>query len=175
MVAAEEKGRVGPQLYYSAGTLTEAILYAGMAATQKKNGIVTDGSRALAWFLKAFALVDLNRGDEALPALNQALALAPMNAQYLAERAEWYKARHRWDDAFRDFESASSAAELAPDDRKATFKGRALRGMAFVKVEQGDLGAAEKYLKQALKLNPADERARTDLADVGQRRLQGKR
>lgn len=153
-------------VYFSAQSMPETLIYATMASAVKKNGVVTNGTWGTAYFLKGFALIDLNRGDEALPWLEKAVALAPMNAQYLAERAEWYKSRRKWNKALADFENARSGARLAPDDAKVAWEGRAIRGLAFVKIEQGKYDEAEKLLNEALRLNPADQRARADLAEL---------
>lgn len=153
-------------VYFSAQSMPETLIYATMASAVKKNGVVTNGTWGTAYFLKGFALIDLNRGDEALPWLEKAVALAPMNAQYLAERAEWYKSRRKWNKALTDFENARSGASIAPDDVKVAWEGRAIRGLAFVKIEQGKYDEAEKLLNEALRLNPADQRARADLAEL---------
>lgn len=176
VIAAEEQAhRDAKTLYFSARSTTEAIFYSALAMVTHKPTIVTNDVWADAYFLKGYALVDLQRSDEAGPLFKRALELAPKNAQIQAELAEWHKSRREWPAAFDAYEEAAANAEFSPDDARSFEKGRALRGMAFVKVEQGDLDAAEKYLKEALKLNPADERARTDLVDVGQRRLLVKR
>jgi tetratricopeptide (TPR) repeat protein len=151
------------QQYFSARSLTEAVIYSTLAAAQKRNSMILDDSWAYAHFLKGFALIDLGRADEAKPHLDKAIALAPMNAQFLAERGEWHKTRKDWPNAYADFESASTAAEFSPDASKMAEKGRALRGMAFARIEQGQLKEAEKLLKQALKLNPNDDGARSEL------------
>ena len=153
-------------VYFSAQSLAETLVYATMANAVKKNGIVTNGTWGIAYFLKGFALIDLKRGDEALPWLEKAVAMSPMNAQYLAERAEWYKLRRQWKKALTDFESARSGAYLAPDDAKVSWEGRAIRGIAFVKIEQGKFDDAERLLGEALRLNPDDQRARADLAEL---------
>lgn len=164
VIAAEEASHKGEiRMTFAARSMTEALLYSGMAATQKKSAIVLNDTWALGYFLKGFALVDLNRGDEAKTWFDKAIALAPMNAQFLAERGEWHKNRKDWGSAYADFESASTAAEFSPDDVKTIEKGRALRGMAFVRIEQGELREAEKLLKQALKLDPKDAGARNEL------------
>lgn len=164
-VIADEESRHQDQSqqYFSARSLTEAIIYSTLAATQKQNSSVLDDSWAYAHFLKGFALIDLGRPDEAKPHFDKAIALAPMNAQFLAERGEWHKTRKDWPNAYADFESASSASEFSPEDAKKAEKGRALRGMAFVRIEQGELKDAEKLLKQALKLNSDDAGARSEL------------
>lgn len=150
-------------LRFSARSMMEAIMYGALAATQKKSSIVLDGTWSTAYFLKGFALVDLDRASEAKAEFDKAIGLAPMNAQFLAERGEWHKNRKDWGSAYVDFESASTAAEFSPDESKTAEKGRALRGMAYVRIEQGQLKEAEKLLKQALKLNPNDAGARSEL------------
>lgn len=154
------------KVYFSAQSMAETLLYATMASAVKKNAIVLNGTGGTAYFLKAFALVDLNRGDQALTWLDKAIGLSPMNAQFLAERAEWYKSRRQWKKAFADFETARSSADLAPDDVRVAWQGRAIRDMAFVKVEQGKFGDAGRLLNEALRLNPSDQRARADLAEL---------
>ena len=157
-------------IFYSSPNLAESLIYATLAGMQKKKGVVLDGTWSTANFLKGFALVDLNRGDEAIRWFDKAVALAPMNSQYLAERAEWYKSRRDWKKAFKGFEEARSWASLADDEVKVDWESRAIRGMAFVRIEQGKLGEAERLLSEALKLNPSDKRAREELELVGSMR-----
>jgi tetratricopeptide (TPR) repeat protein len=150
-------------IHFSARSLGEGLIYATLAGAAKKNGVVLNGDWALAYFLKGFALIDLNRSDEAIKWLDKAVALAPMNTQVLAERAEWYKSRRDWKKAYREFESARSAAGFTDEDSKVFEEGRAIRGMAFVRIEQNKLDEAERLLGEALKLDPSDKRAREEL------------
>lgn len=171
IIALEERRSTVPQtIYYSARSLAEALVYAALADKQGRNSVVYNGDWATAYFLKGFALVDLERPDEAKAMFDRALELAPMNAHILAERAEWHKSRRDWASALADFEAAQSAAEFAPEDSKVDETGRALRGIAFVKVEQGEFDAAIAIIKQALKLNPADSKAREELDYIAKNR-----
>jgi tetratricopeptide (TPR) repeat protein len=167
-VIADEESRHkdDAQLYFSARSLVEAIVYSGLAGSQNKSSTILDDSWAYGHFLKGFALVDLGRADEAKPEFDRAIGLAPMNAQFLAERAEWHKNRKDWSNAYADFESASTASEFSPDGTKKFEKGRALRGMAFVRIGRGEWKEAERLLKQALKLNRNDIKAREELEYV---------
>jgi tetratricopeptide (TPR) repeat protein len=148
---------------YSSRSQVEAILYAGLAGSQKKSALILDGTWSSAYFLKGFALIDLNRSDEAKALFDKAIAMAPMNSHYLGERAEWYKSRKDWQKAYADFSEAESAAEFSPDDMKSFDKRRAWRGMAFIRTDQGKLDEAEKLLRQCLALDPTDANAQHEI------------
>jgi tetratricopeptide (TPR) repeat protein len=164
VIAAEEsRYRDEKRLIFSARSMTEAILYAGMGAAQKKSAVVLDRTWSAAYFAKGFALVDLNRADEAKTYFDKALNLAPMNAQFLAERAEWFKSRKDWDKAYADFEAAASAANFSPDDARSFEQRRAWRGMAFARTEQGKLDEARQLLNKCLKLDPSDDKCKREL------------
>lgn len=164
IIERAEKAHAGEKRQiFSASSMTETFLYATLAAAAKKDAIVVDDTWGMAHFLKGFALVDLDRADDAKAQLDRAIELAPMNAQFLSERGEWHKNRRDWAKAYADFESASTAAEFSPDDIKKSHKARALRGMGFVKIEQRDLKSAEKLFKQSLKLEPNNANARSEL------------
>lgn len=150
--------------YYSARSTTEAVLYsAGAMIVNAKKVIVTDRNWGDAYFLKGFALIDGNRPDEAIRWLDKAVTLSPRNAHYLNERAEWFKSRRDWDRAFREFQTALGATDFSDADVQIAERTRALRGMAFSRVEQRRLGEAKTYLDQALKLDPNDQKARSEL------------
>ena len=51
-------------MVFSASNLPQAIYYSGLSAAVKRNGVVLDGDWAFAYFLKGFALIDLNRLDD---------------------------------------------------------------------------------------------------------------
>jgi tetratricopeptide (TPR) repeat protein len=168
IIADAEKQYAGEtRLVFAARFPPEALMYAMMGATQKKEAIVIDETWPTAHFLKGFALIDLRRADEAKPHFDKAIVLSPANPQFLAERGEWFKNREDWASAYADFESALGGAGLSPDEElNKAEKGRALRGMAFVRIEQGNLKEAEKLLRQALKLNPSDAKAKNELTYI---------
>src|SRR5688500_8784451 len=99
---------------YCAGSPEESLAYMVMAASDGKDAVVIDRQWCMALFLKGFALIDLQRSDEARPFLEQAVAMAPMNSQFLSELGEWHKGRREWEPAFALFEKALDAAAVSP-------------------------------------------------------------
>jgi tetratricopeptide (TPR) repeat protein len=170
IIAAEEsRNRNENRLIFSARSTEEALLYAMIGATQKKSAVVLDGTWSAAYFGKGFALVDLNRPDEAKAYFDKAIALAPMNAQFLAERGEWYKSHKDWANAYKDFETASDAANFAPENAKSFEQRRAWRGMAYARTEQGKLDEARQLLQKCLKLDASDDKCQHELDYVNGR------
>jgi tetratricopeptide (TPR) repeat protein len=163
IAAEQDRNRDEKRLLFSARSTVEALLYAGMGAAQKKSAVVLDGTWSAAYFGKGFALIDLGRPDEAKGWFDKAIALAPMNAQFLAERGEWFKSRKDWASAYADFEAASTAAEFAPDEAKSFEQRRAWRGMAFARTEQGRLDEARQLLQKCLKLDATDDKCKREL------------
>jgi len=150
-------------MVFSASNLSQTIYYSGLSAALKKSGVVLDADWGFAYFLKGFALIDLNRSDDAFPYLDKAVALSPGDAQFLAERGEWYKTHKQWDKAFADFKAAADASAFSDESEKAKHKARGLRGMAYVLVEKHDLDGAEKLYKQSLEVEPGNAGAMSEL------------
>jgi tetratricopeptide (TPR) repeat protein len=174
LIAAQEKRRQGDTRdVYCARSPAEILLYSGRAAQAKKPAIVLGEPACYSIFMKGFALVDLKRSDEAKPYFERAVAMAPSNAQFIAELAEWYKNRRDWDTAYALFQRAEAAAALSPKDTETFERTRAMRGQAFVLVERGKLDEAEKLYRACLKLNPDDERSKQELQYIAEQR--GKR
>jgi Flp pilus assembly protein TadD len=156
---------------YCAHSPAETLMYTGMAAQAGKGAVVLDPTWCMAIFLKGFALIDLNRPDEAKPLFDRAVEMAPMNSQFLSELAEWHKVRREWGTAFTLFERSSAASELSNEENRIAHKGRALRGMGFVLIEQGKLDEAERLFHQALELDPNDASAKNELQYIEEQRL----
>jgi tetratricopeptide (TPR) repeat protein len=172
VIAAEEAAHKGEtRLIYCAGSVAEGVMYAGLATQQKRSALVLNGDWSQAIFLKGFALIDLNRPDEAKPLFDRALALSPLNAQFLGETGEWHKIRHEWDKAYDYFRRGTDNAFLMPTEvEQKFFKRRGLRGMGFVLIEQGRLDEAEAKYREALAIDPDDAAAKQELQYIAEQR-----
>lgn len=171
LIVRQEKNRASEtrQVYCARG-LTETLLYTGAAAQEKKGIVVLHRSACYTLFLKGFALIDLKRSDEAKAYFDRALAMAPSNAHFLGELAEWHKSRRDWDAAFALFQRAEAASAFSPPDSETFDKSRAMRGQAFILVERGKLDEAEKLYRACLKLDPDDRKSKAELQYIAEQR-----
>jgi tetratricopeptide (TPR) repeat protein len=171
LIAAQQRERADDdRTAFCARSPVEASYYAGQAAQQKKRVVVLPQSSCYSIFLKGFALIDLNRSDEAKAYLERAVAMAPSNSHFLGELGEWYKNRHDLDQAWTYFTRASDASEMSPPERKTFDKTRALRGQGWILVERGKLDEAEQLYRRCLELNPDDSHAKSELEYIAQQR-----
>lgn len=174
IIANKEKAHVAEKRQiYCARSLPEVLLYMAMAAQAKTEAVAIGEAWATAIYLKAFALIDMGKADDAKPLLDKALSLSPMNSQFLSERAEWYRTHGDAQAAYAGFQQASEAARFSPDAAQSFEKRRALRGMAFILTDQGKLDEAESLYRACLKLDPTDAHAKSELEYIrGQRAKQ---
>ena len=171
IIAAQAAAHAGEQRpIYCAYTPGEVADYAFLGLLTGKGALVLDDQWCMALFLKGYALIDLDRSEEARPFLEQALAMAPGNSQFLSELGEWHKVRRNWDRAFAYFQEAARTADQSPEQIRLGHKTRALRGMGYVLIEQGKLDEAERIFRQCLDLNPNDEGAKTELEYIRRQR-----
>jgi Flp pilus assembly protein TadD len=174
LIATQEAQRTKEtRQIYCARTPAESLLYLATAANEKKAAIVLPQSACYSIFLRGYALIDLNRSDEAKPWLERAIAMAPSNAQFINELGEWYKNRRDWNTASSLYQRADGAAALSPQDRQTSDKARAMRGMAFVLIERGKLDEADRLYRACLKLNPNDDAAKRGLQYIADGRKGG--
>lgn len=166
----------GPTRWYVARDTAESLAYSILATTalegsgQTTAQVLTGVAWADAYFVKAWALVELRRLDEAREALDRALQLAPWSAENLIERAEVSKLERKWNEAMEDFVAAEEFSTFSPEHEQKAVKGQAMRGQAFVHVELGAFDAAERVLKACLELDPDDQKAKDELAYIAKQR-----
>ncbi|HEX4629583.1 MAG TPA: tetratricopeptide repeat protein [Chthoniobacterales bacterium] len=150
----------------SLGYLLQAAANADKGKPGKKDAIVLSSTWASAYFLKGYALQELNRIADAKSALMEALELSPSSSLYLSELGSVYKLEKNWKEAKKAFDAAEEHAALSPDELKATELGLARRGQGYVLVELGQLAEAEKKYLQCLKDDPTDKKAAAELEYV---------
>ncbi|MFZ6746709.1 tetratricopeptide repeat protein [Undibacterium sp. JH2W] len=164
----EDKYRDSKQTIFCARSPTEALAYLLEAANQAKgSAMVLSANWADAYYLKAYVLVSLGQFAQARSVLAHAIALSPANFQYQAELGHIYQQEKNWDLALSSFQLAETNARTysAPATHNAEIA-QAMRGKAYVLVEQGKLDEAEQVYLQCLELDKNDVRARNELTYV---------
>jgi tetratricopeptide (TPR) repeat protein len=171
LIADQERQRRGEtRQVYCARSPAESLLYTVEAANAKKRAVVLAENACYSLFLKGFALIDLNRSDEARAWLERAEAMAPSNAHFLGELAEWHKNRKDWATSRALFQRAVEASSLSPENRRVFDKSRGLRGLGYILIEEGKYDAAERLYRQCLALDPNDAKAKQQLDYIASQR-----
>jgi tetratricopeptide (TPR) repeat protein len=149
---------------YCTRTSAESLAYL-LEASSKTNAAITIGPEwAAAYFMKAYALIDLGRVSEARTNLTRALELSPSNSQYQSELAHLYQTEKNWVESQKLFGRAEECARaFSPDEAKVLELTRALRGQGYNLVEMGKPGEAEMKYRECLKLDPNDRVAQEEL------------
>ena len=120
---------------------------------------------------KGFVLIDLGRSSEAGQYLARSVEMAPMNAHFINEYAEWYKPQRQWQNSYKLFERAWQTVDRDVKGPERKVAARALRGMAFNQIEMGDLDQAEHFLKLSLDYEPeAAAKVKGELDYIAQQR-----
>jgi tetratricopeptide (TPR) repeat protein len=149
---------------YSAQNQVQMIIYVALPDENHVGTEVVDGTWADAYLLKAYALTELGKVKEAQDALNSAIALSPMNSQYLSELAYTYQQTKDCDKSIATYEQAASMAELGSTEATKTADlTRAWRGKGFCLVEQGNLKEAEEMYEKSLSLDPNDSKSKGEI------------
>ncbi len=160
-------------LVYSARSGPETLAYALNGHKKNTPARVYGAEWGRAYFLRGFALVDLDRIPEAKAAYDAAIALSPRNSQYLSERGHILALERDWPGSLQAFDEALRAVELTPPALHTGEQARALRGMAFAQVELGNLDAAKALHERVLRIEPANPISLNELRYI--RDLEAKR
>ena len=167
--------------WYVARSTQESLLYLVSATVGAEKGrdqrnatVVTSVAWPDAYYLKAYALVEMGDLDHGKVPLERALALMPRNSQYLSELGNIYQADKNWPKAMQDYTDAEATSEFSYPHVKLRDKTRAKRGIAFVLVELGKLDEAEKQYRECLALDPNDSHSPQELEYIRLLRLEKK-
>jgi Flp pilus assembly protein TadD len=156
---------------YCARTSAETLAYLLEAASKTNNAVAIGPEWATAYFMKAYALIDLGRASEARTNLTRALELSPSNSQYLSELAHLYQTQKNWAQSQKLFVRAEECARtFSPDKAKVQELTRALRGQGYNLVEMGKLDEAEAKYRECLKLDQNDRAALDELKYIKTRK-----
>jgi tetratricopeptide (TPR) repeat protein len=162
---------------YASHSTTETAAYTAKVAKENEGAakplrmVTVDGAWTDALVLKARALVQLKRVNEALSALNQATILSPAYPPVWLEMGSIFQEQKDWEKSFRAYKTAENYAGAIEDKTKqAQSLASALRGQAVAMIELGRLDDAETLYKRCLKMDPGDTAATDGLAQVQARR-----
>jgi len=165
---------------FSARSPAESLLYLASAAASAKDGkaekrdaIVVSGAWSDALHLEGFALIELERFDEAKVALRRAIEIAPLFAPAWNELGAVLQVEKDWPAALAAYTSAAEGANIMANDNPAWKNAqlsRALRGQGYVLVETDRLDEAEALYKRCLEINADDATAKTEIRYIAQLR-----
>ena len=160
-------GKPGTDQFCSGGNVVAELFG---KALQQRSAVAYDAHVCAAIFAKGFALIDLGRRAEAEPFLRRATELAPTDAHYLNEYAEWWKIERQWQKSYDLFARAAALAGEQPAEDRAPIHARSMRGMGFNLIELGRLDDAERLFLDSLKVEPDSPAALNELKYIAEQR-----
>lgn len=164
------------KIYFCSRGHEETLMYLmGVAADHNEgkgrgDAVVLEPTWAYGYYGKAYALIELNRFDEAAVALDRALELSPANPQFLSERGYLYRASREWDRMLASNQAALDHVSLAPESLRDAERARALRGAGYALIELDRLDEAERHFRDSLKIEPENQVALGELDYIKQLR-----
>jgi len=186
VLADFEKAYAGQSRIYCADTVQEAGAYAvptsdGGASLQPAPPgskpdtvaarIVINSVWCKAQYVRAFALVDLGRFDEAQAGFERLIKFAPRRSRYLSELGYLFQRKRQFQTSIDYYTRAEASADLlAPADRDYE-RCVALRGMGFGLIELGRWDEAEGVFKKCLAITPGEPKSLNELEYIRQQRL----
>ena len=130
--------------------------------------VVIKPTWAEAYYLKAYALIELGHPEKAKAELKHALDLSPLNAIYWAELGHVLQLEKKWIKCMKAFRKSEEASKFSSDDRKNLDLARAWRGIGFCLTEMGKLDESEQMYKKCLELDEKDKMALNELDYIQQ-------
>lgn len=176
-IAQLESRYAGSTRWYSAREPGETLFYMLSHAAELDAGKATGDARILpsdawplAWYLKAYALIEKDRIPEARAALEHALEFAPINAAYLLELVFVQQKEKDWVGMLETSTRAEEGAAYAAKADQPRLRARAWRGQGFALIELGRLDEAEAKFRQALEQDANDKLSRNELEYIRSQR-----
>ena len=185
VIANFEKANAGRQRIYCAVTAKESAFYMvapaseGGASTEpapdgdtpdQGTSIILNSNWCRAQYVRAFALVDLKRLDEAQAGYERLLRFAPKRSRYLSELGFVFQAKRQWQASLDLYVRADAAADvLDPADRDYE-RCVALRGQGYDLVELGRLDDAEAAYRKCLAITPNEPKSLGEIEYIKEQR-----
>jgi tetratricopeptide (TPR) repeat protein len=133
--------------------------------------ITTVNDWCQAMLIKAYALIELKRPQEAEAMLATLIGHDPDNPQYLNEYAFSVRVNGRPEQALSLYRRAErQAARLGNNASAAHWRAVALRGQGYVHIEQKRWDEATKAYKKSLKYEPDNDIAKNELQFISENR-----
>lgn len=122
-----------------------------------------------ALYVKAFALVDLDRLDDAQSAFERLISFAPKHARYLNELAYVFLKKKEWQHSIETYMSAEAAATFTPE-RRDYERCVSFRGIGYDLVELGRLDDAEAAYRKCLAITPDEPKSLGEIEYIKEQR-----
>jgi tetratricopeptide (TPR) repeat protein len=122
-----------------------------------------------AQYVKAFALVDLQRLDDAQRTFERLIEYAPKNSRYLNELGYVFLKKKEWQHSIDIYASAEAAATFSPA-RRDYERCVAFRGIGYDLVELGRLDDAEAAYRNCLAIIPDEPKSLGEIEYIKEQR-----
>lgn len=154
---------------YCAVNSVQSLAYMAEAAAAKREAVAIEPAWCRAQYIRAFALVDLKRLDEAREGYQRLVAYAPQNSRYLNELGYVLQQKKQWQESVDIYRRSDVAADMSPDGADME-RCVALRGIGYDLVELGKLDEAEAAYRKCLKIDPSDPKSLKEIEYIQQQR-----
>lgn len=171
ILKAEEKDAKDPDAMCPGNAA--AFLLAFMKNAGKHVTVTVENDWCDAMLVRGYALVELEKFDEATATLAKLIRHDAGNAQYRAEYAFTLRAAGKIDEAYTQYVSVRQLASKYKD--KATknhWQAVALRGIGYIEFDRGNWDLAERAYRDSLKVEPNNPIALSELNIIKTKRAQ---
>ncbi len=122
-----------------------------------------------ALYVKAFALVDLDRLDDAQSTFERLITFAPKHSRYLNELAYVFLKKKEWQHSIDAYMNAEAAASFTPE-RRDYERCVSFRGIGYDLVELGRLDDAEAAYRKCLAIIPNEPKSLGEIEYIKEQR-----
>lgn len=134
------------------------------AAKRKQSAVVVSTDWIAPLYARAYALIELGQLDRARADLDRVLAISPYTPRALGERAQISMHRKDFAAAEVDLNKMREYGQMSANPADAIgYQGFALRGLGYIAVERKQWDKALGFYREALKLNPNDDKAKAEI------------